>query len=163
MAQLIDANEVMFTSFEPKLKMRFIMYIAGVPSYLIKKIDRPKFNTSEVVLPHINIERYVKGKSKWGEVTAELYDAIVPSGAQTVMEWIRAGHESVTGRDGYQDFYKKDVTINVLGPVGDKVEEWTLKGAWCQNADFGDLDWSDESTPVTINMTIKYDYAILQF
>jgi hypothetical protein len=42
------------------------------------------------------------------------------------MEWVRLHHESVTGRDGYSDFYKKEITFNSLGPVGDKVEEWTL-------------------------------------
>ena len=46
-----------------------------------------------------------------------LYDPIVPSGAQSVIEWIRLHHESVTGRDGYSDMYKKDITFNVLGPV----------------------------------------------
>ena len=49
------------------------------------------------------------------------------------MEWVRLSHESVTGRDGYSDFYKKDVTFNVLGFVGDKVEEWTLKGTYITN------------------------------
>ncbi len=46
------------------------------------------------------------------------------------MEWIRLGHESVTGRDGYSDFYKKDLTVNVLGPVGDKVEENHSPSLW---------------------------------
>jgi hypothetical protein len=45
------------------------------------------------------------------------------------MEWVRLHHESVTGRDGYSDFYKKDLTFNVLGPVGDVVSEWIIKGA----------------------------------
>ena len=58
-----------------------------------------------------------------------LFDPITPSGAQAVMEWVRLHHESVTGRDGYSDFYKKDLTINVLGPVGDVVSEWIIKGA----------------------------------
>ena len=48
------------------------------------------------------------------------------------MEWVRLHHESVTGRDGYSDFYKKDITFNSLGPVGDKVEEWTLKGTFIE-------------------------------
>jgi hypothetical protein len=78
------------------------------------------------------------------------------------MEWVRLSHESVTGRDGYADFYKKDVTFNVLGPVGDKVEEWTLKGAYIQQANFGDLDFG-ENAPLEITMTLRYDYAILQF
>ena len=93
----------------------------------------------------------------------ELYDPIVPSGAQAVMEWIRLSHESVTGRDGYQDFYKKDIVVNVLGPVGDKVEEWQLKGAFITGADFGEMDWSDTGEPMTISLTLAIDYAILQY
>jgi hypothetical protein len=78
------------------------------------------------------------------------------------MEWVRLSHESVTGRDGYSDFYKKDITINVLGPVGDKVEEWTLKGAFIKEANFGDMDWATD-TPVELGLTIRYDFAILQY
>ena len=50
----------------------------------------------------------------------------------------------------------------MLGPVGDKVEEWTLKGAYIQQANFGDLDFG-ENAPLEITMTLRYDYAILQF
>ena len=42
-----------------------------------------------------------------GKMLKSLYDPIVPSGAQSVMEWVRTSHESLTGRDGYADFYKK--------------------------------------------------------
>ena len=78
------------------------------------------------------------------------------------MEWVRLSHESVTGRDGYSDFYKKDIRFNALGPVGDVVEEWILKGAYCQNANFGDLAF-DSNDPTEITLTLRYDYAILQF
>jgi hypothetical protein len=78
------------------------------------------------------------------------------------MEWVRLSHESVTGRDGYSDFYKKTINIQTLGPVGDIVEEWILKGAYVQNANFGDMDWSSD-TPVNINLTIVMDYAILNY
>jgi len=163
MANLLDPNEMMYRHFEPKLKMRFIMYVDGIPAYLIKTSGRPSPESEEVVISHINTERYVKGKSKWGEIEITLYDPIVPSGAQAAMEWFRTTHESVTGRDGYSDFYKKDVTIVVLGPVGDKVEEWTLKGAWPKKITPSDLDWSDGSTALEIGVTLRYDYAILQF
>jgi hypothetical protein len=162
MAELIAANDIMFTPFEPKLKNRFIMQIDGVPAYLIKTAARPQITFEDVELHHMNVVRYVKGKGQWQPLTVTLYDPIVPSGAQSVMEWIRLSHESVTGRDGYSDFYKKDVTFNVLGPVGDKVEEWTLKGAYINDAQFGDLDFAD-STAVEITLQLRYDYAILQF
>ena len=162
MADFIDPNEIFFTPFEPKLSNRFIMEIDGIPAYLVKTTGRPNLVLNEVVLDHINVKRYVKGKAEWQQLTVTLYDPIVPSGAQSVMEWVRLHHESVTGRDGYSDFYKKDITFNVLGPVGDKVEEWTLNGAFIQSATFSDMDYS--ATNVSdISLTLRYDYAILQF
>jgi|TARA_R100001377_G_C3149531_1_gene95767 hypothetical protein len=163
MANLIDPNEAMFTAFEPKQQNRYIFYIEGIPAFLIHKAARPKITQETVTLEHINVTRYVKGKSKWDVVALTLYDPVVPSGAQAVMEWVRLHHESVTGRDGYADFYKKDVTINVLGPVGDKVEEWTGKGAFITEADFGTLDWTATNAYNEIAMSIQCDYWILQF
>ena len=162
MAQLIDPNEIMFTSFEPKMSNRFIMYVEGIPAYLVKTAARPEINNNEVAIDHINVKRWVKGKSEWNVVTVSLYDAVVPSAAQATMEWVRLHHESVTGRDGYSDFYKKDITFNALGPVGDKVEEWTLKGAFITTAKFSDMDYSGGDV-ATVDLTLRYDYAILQY
>tara|TARA_R110000796_G_scaffold82592_1_gene180964 strand:- start:2069 stop:2557 length:489 start_codon:yes stop_codon:yes gene_type:complete len=162
MAELIDPNEIMFTAFEPKMANRFIMYIDGIPSFICNKVSRPDITFEEVKIDHMNTYRKLLGKADWADVTVSLYDPIVPSGAQAVMEWVRLAYESVTGRSGYSDFYKKDVTFNVLGPVGDKVEEWTLKGAMPKVSAFSDLDWS--STEVAnIELTLSYDYAILQY
>ena len=163
MPDIIDPSEIMFTPFEPKIKNRFIMYVEGIPAYLIRAAARPTITFEEIALDHINTKRYVKGKGEWEQLEITLYDPIVPSGAQAVMEWVRLHKESVTGRDGYSDFYKKDITFNVLGPVGDKVEEWTLKGTWIVNANFNDLDWSNTTDPADITLTLRYDYAILQF
>lgn len=138
------------------------MFIDGIPAYLIKSVARPTINLNTIKLEHINIYRKLKGKAEWNDVEMTLYDPVVPSAAQAVMEWIRLSHESVTGRDGYADFYKKDVTINVLGPVGDKVEEWTLKGAFVSQANFNGLDWATAEA-LMVNVTLSYDYAILQF
>ena len=138
------------------------MYIEGIPAYLVKTAKRPSIEFEEITLDHINVKRYIKGKGAWSAIDVTLYDPVVPSAAQAVMEWIRLSHESVTGRDGYSDFYKKDVTFNMLGPVGDVIEEWTLKGAWIKSAAFGDLDYSS-SDPVEISVSMRYDYAILQF
>ena len=158
----LDPSQIMFTPFEPKTKNRFVMTIEGVPAYLVKTMARPSIQFETITLDHINVKRYVKGKASWQPITVTLYDPIVPSGAQSVIEWVRLHHESVTGRDGYSDFYKKDVTFNLLGPVGDIVEEWILKGTYIQSANFGDLDYAS-SDPAEITLTLKYDYAILQF
>ncbi len=162
MAELLDANDIMFTPFEPKLQNRFVFLVDGIPAYTIKAANRPSINFEEVVLNHMNVKRFIKGKGEWQTLDITLYDPIVPSSAQAVMEWVRLSHESVTGRDGYSDFYKKDCNIQVLGPVGDIVEEWTLKGAWAQTVNFGPLAF-ETNDPTEITVTLRYDYAILQF
>ena len=159
---IYDVNEMMFTAFEPKLQNRFIMYIDGIPAFLVKKISRPNVQFGDVTLDHINVKRKLKGKANWDNITCDLYDPVTPSGAQSVMEWVRLSHEAVTGRDGYSDFYKKDIDIFTLGPVGDVVEEWILKGAYVSSANFGDMDWTSE-TPANISITIVMDYAILNY
>ena len=162
MAELISANDIMFTPFEPKTQNRFVFNIDGIPAYTIKAANRPTITFEEVALSHMNVKRYIKGRGEWQTLDITLYDPIVPSAAQSVMDWVRLSHESVTGRDGYSDFYKKDCNIQLLGPVGDIVEEWTLKGAWITSANFGALAF-DTNDPAEITATLRYDYAILQF
>jgi len=160
---ILDPNEIFFTAFEPKQPNRFIMYVDGIPSYIIKKISAVTFEQGEVVLNHINVYTKVKGKTKWSDLTMTLFDPITPSGAQAVMEWVRLHHESVTGRDGYSDFYKKDLTIDVLGPVGDIVSEWVIKGAFIKGGNFGDYDWDTADQAVNITLNLGMDYCVLNF
>ena len=160
---VLDPNEIFYTAFEPKQANRFILYMDGMPSYIIKGVSAVTLNQGIVTLNHINVERKVKGKSVWQDVTLTLFDPITPSGAQATMEWVRLHHESVTGRDGYSDFYKKDLTINVLGPVGDIVSEWILKGAFITSTNFGEYSWDTVDTAINLQITVSIDYAVLNF
>jgi hypothetical protein len=160
---VLNPNEIFYTAFEPKQTNRFVLYVDGIPSYLIKGMGAVSFTNTAVELSHINIVRYVKGKTKWNTISMTLFDPITPSGAQSVMEWARLHHEAVTGRDGYSDFYKKDLTVNIIGPVGDIVSEWIIKGAMITEASFGDLNWDDDGTAVNISLTIQPDYCILNY
>ena len=162
MAEILEFDKMFYTNFEPKMKNRYVMEIDNIPSYLVKAANRPTIQFETVTLDHINVKRKLKGKGEWQDLTITLFDPIVPSAAQAVMDWIRLGHESITGRDGYADFYKKDVDFYLLGPVGDKIEQWTLKGAFIQQANFGELDFSSNEV-ATIELTLSYDYAILEF
>jgi hypothetical protein len=163
MAEVLEFNDMFYTNFEPKVKNRFIFEIDGVPSYICKAGKRPSIKFEVITMEHINLKRKLKGKGEWEDITITLYDPIVPSGAQAVMEWIRLSHESLTGRDGYAEFYKKDVNLYMLGPVGDKIEQWTIKGAFINQATFGDLDWATAAEASTIEITLSMDYAILEY
>ena len=160
---VLDPNEIFFTAFEPKQANRFILYMDGIPSFMIKGMGAVSVTQGVVTLNHINVERKVKGKTKWDDISMTLFNPITPSGAQAVMEWVRLGHESVTGRDGYSDFYKKDLTVNILGPVGDIVSEWILKGAFITNSTFGEFNWDTEDTAIELSVNLSIDYAVLNF
>ena len=160
---VLDPNEIFFTAFEPKQPNRFIMYMDGFPSFIVKGVSGVSLTQGSVPLNHINVQRFVKGKTTWNTISFTLFDPITPSGAQAVMEWVRLHHESVTGRDGYSDFYKKDLTFNVVGPVGDVVSEWVIKGALITEASFGDYSWDTVDQAVEISMTVQPDYCVLNF
>ena len=160
---VLNPNEIFFTAFEPKQANRFILFVDGFPSYIMKGVSAVSVSQGSVPLNHINVQRYVKGKSVWNTIDFTLFDPITPSGAQAVMEWVRLHHESVTGRDGYSDFYKKDLTMNVLGPVGDIVSEWIIKGAFITSADFGDFSWDEDAAAQEISLEVQPDYCVLNF
>ena len=160
---ILNPNEIFFTAFEPKQSNRFILYMDGIPSFLVKGVGGINVAQTAVALNHINVQRYVKGKTIWGAISMTLFESITPSGAQAVMEWIRLGHESVTGRDGYSDFYKKDINFHAIGPVGDIVSEWVVKGAVITSVNFGDYNWDDDGTIVNIAVEVQPDYCVLNY
>ena len=154
-------------NWEPKYQHKFVLKIPGasgegIPAFLIKTSAKPSLTNGEVVLDHINIKRKLKGKSAWNSIAITIYDAIVPSAAQSVMNWVRQHHESATGRDGYASMYKKDIVLNQLSPLGEVIEEWQIKGAYLSEVNFGSLDWSAEDV-VMIDATLNYDWALLSY
>lgn len=77
---------------------------------------------------------------------------------------------------------KFDITIDVLGPVGDSVEKWKIKNAEIIEVDFGTLDWGRSfpdnigeihthnvvrryrgGEPAEVMAIIKYDVAELLY
>lgn len=159
---ILDSNEIMFTAFEPMVQNRFVFYLDGIPSYLIKKADAPGVTLGEIKIEHINVYRKLKGKAEWKDISLSLYSPISPSGQQAIMEWVRLHHESVTGRDGYSDFYKKDCSLAILGPVGDIVSEWIIKGAFIKETSFGSYDWAT-ADPTELTLSLGMDFCELNY
>ena len=162
MAETLDVTSMLPNKFEPKTTWRFVLSIEGIDAFLITTAGRPKFTTEEIEIPWLNATRYIAGKTKFETMDVTLYDPIAPSGAQQVMEWIRLCYESVSGRGGYADFYKRDVQLKMYDGVGTCVELWDIKGAFILSSDFGDLDMNN-SEARTISLTIRYDNAVLQY
>jgi hypothetical protein len=149
-------------NYEPKRKFRWIFGIDGIDAFTLKTAARPSLTFEEVAIDYINTKRYVAGKQTWEEISITTHDPIAPSAAQKVMDWVRLCYEPLTGRMGYANFYKKNITLKLLDPQGTVVELWDITGAWVKDAKFGELDYSS-SDNAEISFTIRFDNATLQY
>lgn len=164
MAETLSVQDMLPNKFEPKRANRWVLAIEGIDAFLVESAARPSITIAgDQVLPFINVERKVAGSLiQFADMTISLYDPIAPSGAQQVMEWVRTHVESVSARGGYADFYKRDIQLKMLDPVGTVVELWDIKGAFVKTADFGTVSYGTQDT-MKISLTIGYDNCVLQF
>ena len=163
MAEVLDVTSMLPSNFEPIRKNRFLLAIEGIDSYLISSTKIPSYTIDEVEIPWMNTQRYIAGKAKPATMPVTLHQAIAPSGAQQVHEWIRTCFDAVSGRAGYADFYKRDVQLKLLDPIGTVCSLYDIKGAWVQgDIDMGELNY-ETAELVDISLTLRFDTAVLQF
>jgi hypothetical protein len=163
MAETLSVTDMLPNKFEPKRGYRWVLAIEGIDSFLVNSTARPQATIGSSEIKYINSYRKISnGKVVWGSINVELHDPIAPSGAQQVMEWIRTHMESVSGRAGYADFYKRDLQLKMLDPIGTVVELWDIKGAFITNATFGTLSYTSDEM-MKISLTLDVDNCIMQF
>ncbi len=152
-SNLVETNP---TIFEPKVQNRWICYIeAGdkelVPVYLIRGFQRPVISRSisEEKIKEIAVSPTITrrlGKPSVislvsGDIVLDVYDPINPS-ASKIFTSLLNSHQVFT------------VRLVILGPVGDKVEEWVYSGCRINSLSFSNLNWGNNSDPSTITATI---------
>lgn len=159
---LLAVEDMLSTKWQPIAKRQFILAIEGIDAFLVKTASRPTITTEEVAINWINTTRYIAGKTTFSPLNVTLHDAIAPSGAQQVSEWLRLCYESISGRSGYADFYKRDIQLKMLDPVGQVIQLWDIKGAWITEANFNEVTYEgSESTEITLSL--RFDNCVLQY
>lgn len=144
--------------FTTKRQNRFVFSIDDDPTVQLscKGTARPSVNNNEIRIPHINKVRYEKGLTEYDPLNLTFYDWVVPSTSQYLMEWLMMHSETKVGRDGYPSFYRRQCTLEMLGPSNDVVERWEYYNCFITSAQFGDVTWESDQA-VEINVTIRYD------
>lgn len=149
--------------FEPLRQNRFIFRFPsdlGIQEWTVESGSRPQITQNSTEIQFLNTSTYVLGRYTWNEMNITFRDPIGPSASQAIMEWIRLCSESVTGRQGYAAGYKRDIELELLDPTGAVVQKWILVNCWPTNANFGDLNYSQDGL-ATIAVTLRPDYCIL--
>jgi hypothetical protein len=73
---IIDSTQILGTPFEPVQSNRFVLKFDGMPAYLVKGVSAISLEQTAVELNHINVQRFVKGKTKWNKVDLTLFESI---------------------------------------------------------------------------------------
>ena len=160
MTEILDVADMQPENFQPKMKYQFLLAIEGIDSFLAKSSALPEITFEEIEIPWMNNTRYIAGKGKFNEIAITLHDPIAPSGAQQVMEWVRLQWESVSGRAGYADYYKRDIMLKQCDPIGAVISVWDIKGAFIKTSNFGEFNYAT-SEAIELSITIRYDNAVL--
>lgn len=151
------------TQYEPLRKNRWLLRFPsdlGIQQWWLASASRPTMTVSDVEIPFLNTSTFVLGRFIWETISVVFRDPIGPSASQAIMEWVRLGSESITGRQGYAAGYKKDVYLEMLDPTGVVVQQWLLQGTMITSADFGSLSMDDDGI-ADITCTLRFDRAIL--
>jgi len=162
---MADLLMKMPTPYEPKRKNRWLLRFPsdlGIQEWWLASASRPTITQSDVEIQFLNTSTYVLGRFVWEAIDVTFRDAIGPSTTQAIMEWVRLGSESITGRQGYAAGYKRDVYLEMLDPTGVVVEKWELQGTMLTTVNFGDLSMDDDGI-ADVSATLRFDRAILLF
>jgi len=162
---MADLLMKMPTPYEPKRKNRWLLRFPsdlGIQEWWLSSASRPTITQSDVEIPFLNTSTYVLGRFTWETIDVTFRDAIGPSTTQAIMEWVRLGSESITGRQGYAAGYKRDIYLEMLDPTGVVVEKWEMQGTMLTTVNFGDLGMDDDGI-AEVTGTLRFDRAILLF
>lgn len=127
--------------------------------------DRPKLSFEKVTLDRYNSRAYIAGKHQFDPINVT-FEADIGGNVSSVIRSQLERQQRIIGMAAAprlptalagQD-YKFSITQEILDGDATPIEVWYIEGAWIENADFTDLDYSASET-IKIQLAIAYDHA----
>jgi outer membrane receptor protein involved in Fe transport len=156
------------TASEPKRAFKWLVDVDGIEQWVLKSVDKPKFDISETEHKYLSHTFYYPGKVSWQAVTMTMVDAVDPNTASKIIQKVANGgyDPSVVDTNATPFICKRNLVFNTFKITqfdcstasDERVEEWTLHNAWIKSVQFGKLDYATEDM-VDIELSIRYDWA----
>lgn len=160
-------------SVEPKRKFRWLLYLSGMPQFIVKSVKKPAFKVGTTPHQFLNYEFHYPGSVKWDPVSMVIVDPVNPDSAASLYkileaagyviptDYVEAAPKTVSKAEMVKAL-GNEVKIVQLNPEGNiPIETWTLKNPQIESVEFDQLDYSsDELLNITIGL--KYDFATLE-
>ena len=171
---------------EPRRSHRFILEIPGLVSptgaeaftyakYLAKSVTKPGYTVGQASHKFLGNTYYYPGSVEWTEITANIVNAINPDGnallmnALAQMGYLRpdAQESVINGGQAPGTVNKADalsalgiITIQEVDGSGGLVGTWQLINSFITKAEFGELNYDNDTELMNVSVGIRYDYAI---
>ena len=171
MAIVLSSAEHSFR--EPKRKNRFILKFDRVPNKAgnatealaidLLSASRPSVSVDPIEVHRLNERFYFASKPQWESISCVFYDYDkgTNSATQILYHWFTSIYNPLTGGQGYAIVYKTNATLIILGADGKVIEIWDIFAAFPESINFQDLSY-EATEALQVEMTLRYDYAILQ-
>ena len=153
-------------AFEPQRKNNWLLILeppgAGqqdsqVIMWSLRSFPFPREKTGAVVIPYLNSERKVPGKTTYDTCQLELNDYVDQRTAKIMLDWKRKVFNPKSGATGLAKDVKKQATLIQFAPDGTSKRTWKLIGVWPGDIDFGEGSMEDEKQN-TIKVQLNIDY-----
>lgn len=151
---------------DPKRAFKFLMYIGGVPTYVVKKVTRPEVEIGNVKHQFLNWEFNFPTRAKYSTVSLTITDPISPDMSAEVLGILqRSGFHYPEDPNDVTTISKSkavgalgNVVIVQLGSDGEEIERTELVNAWVKKVSWGQLDYDSEDL-LNIDVELVFDYA----
>lgn len=166
-------------SIEPKRQFRWLLYIAGMPQFIVKDVKKPSFTVASTPHDFLNYKFHYPGRVEWQDIQVTIVDPVQPDSTASLVKILeKAGYvlpDEYTSQTNQPRTISKKAFVDSLGGqiqlvqfganTGDQeenvLEQWTINNPFLTNVDFGNLSYGSDDL-VNISMTIKYDWAYLE-
>lgn len=149
-----------FSDHKPSLQFRYRLQSSklGKANIYCRAATQPKVNNNPVRVDILNHYFKMKGKTDWDDITLTCYsyEGIT---AQEVYDYFNNDHQGIELATDYRTmFYKHNLDLFILNPMGQDIAKWTMKGCFISSAAWGNVDWGVDN-PIEIQLVMCYDYA----
>lgn len=166
-------------SLEPKRQFRWLLYIAGMPQFIVKDVKKPSFTVATTPHDFINYKFKYPGRVEWQDIQVTIVDPVQPDSTASLVKILeRAGYvlpDNYTTQAQEPRTISKKSFVDALGgqiqlvqfgantgaQEENVLEKWTINNPFLTNVDFGNLSYGSDDL-VNISMTIAYDWASLE-
>tara|TARA_Y100000310_G_scaffold34548_1_gene32709 strand:+ start:712 stop:1293 length:582 start_codon:yes stop_codon:yes gene_type:complete len=161
-------------SVEPKRGFRWLLYVSGMPQFIVTKVKKPSFRIGSTPHQFLNYEFKYPGRVTWEDINFTVVDPVDPDSAASLYNILQESGYALP--PDYQEALAKTISkkglvealgtqirivqLDADGNGAAPLEEWTINNPQITNVNFGQLDYTQEGL-INIDVTVAYDWATL--